>query len=1403
MSSDYRLVGSVDDHVWFQIEGYVGQPGRAVPSHEAEEYYNRFIVTGVFSDDEKLQFINSSVSIHFANAIRIASGYERVVITTPLLPSLHMHLNLLRSRPLSTEHSVLANQSVASICRKLFGGYRIVPKPCRGRNSGDGICMFNYECTQRNGEVEGACMDGFLFGACCRLPDGITFELPDQDLEYEHIQGEINNVLSSDNRLSSANNQNYSSYITKPQSSNNILKPFNHIQLNPQADTILLHQNGSVVSDDHDPEHLFKPSLIHRNNTSYGEGETILIHPTTRPGIELSTFSYVTGPNGYSTSTDSKSTLTNIVAVDSDVSDVSDSNKLELDSHTPEGLHTSTHKLPSTEGKHTTFYSMDTSSRPYPIGSTLSRPFFPDSTSMNEIEDEKLATKPLTSITPNYYSTRWPSNRPTPGFRPRPSTPGTKDKIIPTSSSTNSHGITDQDTDEGLVLVPTITVHYGHTKEPPVPEPEMYPESNSESINHIISMLGDGEVGGVIDPGPEPFPSTEVPNTHPGLSTWGYIDGKPSSSWGLLGTYKPSSTPSYSTNFFNKKPSTATIYFTPPKRPLYSTSTSILSGPSFSVTENVNKPAQHGEMESSSKPTRPNQVPTVIVLGPMSSDYTTSRPYNHYSSSGDKYSGTIITKRPQTHTSKPPSSLSWVQTSVTNTRPTSWDDDKIATKPTYSEMVSLITRRPTLSSLTTKKPSSFIVTKRPLTTDPTTVQDLYVEENYQTSGNDLVNFPPVRNPQLNMTGSSQQENPSVVQSTDYTVIEGNYPEDNIVLENDIATPAFTEDDKLNNKLQGFVSKIVGSLQGNFQELEDVVFKTNNNSFSSTIGIPLASRPPSTTKKPTSGVRPTPSRRPISSSPITTTKNPTRLSTSSARPSTPTRRPIKLSTSSKRPATSQTPKPIASQSQRPSVTTKPVNNQSQRPSTRPRPTSTTKRPTPPRRTPIPSSTSSISTTTRGPRPTYTSKRPRPTTKRSTTTSSTTQLIQVDDEEELQEISTKPVISTSTTEASTTASTTPKPVDYKRGQVLATHCEFTNKQLGECLGQVLATHCESTNKQLGECLRQVLATHCEFTNKQLGECLGQVLATHCEFTIKQLGECLGEVLATHCEFTIRQLGECLGPVLATHCESITRQLGECLGPVLATHCESTTRQLGECLGQVLATHCEFTTRQLGECLGQVLATHCEFTTRQLECGVRPLMHKNGRIVGGKGATFGEWPWQVLVRESTWLGLFTKNKCGGVLITSKFVVTAAHCQPGFLANLVAVFGEFDISGELESKRSITKNVKRVIVHRHYDAATFANDLALLELESPVSFDTHIVPICMPKDNEDFTGRMATVTGWGRLKYGGGVPSVLQEVQVPIIENPVCQEMFQTAGHAKTILSSFLCAGYANGQKDSCEVR
>uniref|UniRef100_T1IWG7 Peptidase S1 domain-containing protein n=1 Tax=Strigamia maritima TaxID=126957 RepID=T1IWG7_STRMM len=203
---------------------------------------------------------------------------------------------------------------------------------------------------------------------------------------------------------------------------------------------------------------------------------------------------------------------------------------------------------------------------------------------------------------------------------------------------------------------------------------------------------------------------------------------------------------------------------------------------------------------------------------------------------------------------------------------------------------------------------------------------------------------------------------------------------------------------------------------------------------------------------------------------------------------------------------------------------------------------------------------------------------------------------------------------------------------------------------------------------------------------------------------------------------------------------------------------------------------------------------------ECGIRPLAF-DGRIVGGSASSFGQWPWQVLVKEVAFLGFFSRNKCGGVLISSSFVLTAAHCKPGFFKNFLVVLGEYDPASEYELYPIVERNVRKVHQHPNFVPSTFENDLALLELDKPVEFQLHIVPICLPTTDEDFTGAMGFVSGFGRLSSGGRHASVLNHVSVPILSKKQCQEYFKASDTRVNVKDTYLCAGYKEGGKDSCE--
>lgn len=65
------------------------------------------------------------------------------------------------------------------------------------------------------------------------------------------------------------------------------------------------------------------------------------------------------------------------------------------------------------------------------------------------------------------------------------------------------------------------------------------------------------------------------------------------------------------------------------------------------------------------------------------------------------------------------------------------------------------------------------------------------------------------------------------------------------------------------------------------------------------------------------------------------------------------------------------------------------------------------------------------------------------------------------------------------------------------------------------------------------------------------------------------------------------------------------------------------------------------------------------RNVECGIPTMQSRpETRIVGGKNAPFGRWPWQVSVRRTSFFGFSSTHRCGGAVINEWFIATAGHC-------------------------------------------------------------------------------------------------------------------------------------------------
>lgn len=144
----------------------------------------------------------------------------------------------------------------------------------------------------------------------------------------------------------------------------------------------------------------------------------------------------------------------------------------------------------------------------------------------------------------------------------------------------------------------------------------------------------------------------------------------------------------------------------------------------------------------------------------------------------------------------------------------------------------------------------------------------------------------------------------------------------------------------------------------------------------------------------------------------------------------------------------------------------------------------------------------------------------------------------------------------------------------------------------------------------------------------------------------------------------------------------------------------------------------------------------------------------------------------------------------------MTAAHCVTGRKASdLKVVVGDYDISTTTETNSTVVIDAKTLIIHQNYNSDTSKNDIAIIELQNPISYNADVGPVCLPFSlrNDKLEDKTVTLVGWGTTEFGGPLAKKLQKVDVKTTTQAKC-----VANYPKSD-STMLCTNSPG--KDACQ--
>lgn len=179
---------------------------------------------------------------------------------------------------------------------------------------------------------------------------------------------------------------------------------------------------------------------------------------------------------------------------------------------------------------------------------------------------------------------------------------------------------------------------------------------------------------------------------------------------------------------------------------------------------------------------------------------------------------------------------------------------------------------------------------------------------------------------------------------------------------------------------------------------------------------------------------------------------------------------------------------------------------------------------------------------------------------------------------------------------------------------------------------------------------------------------------------------------------------------------------------------------------------------------------------------------RVVNGNATTIEHFPWIVSMQY------YGSHRCGGSIVTTNRILTAAHCTINISPNLLSIrAGSTDSQsgGQLVPVIEYTN-------HPSYNPTTLENDISVMFIEPRLITGTTAAVIPLPMHGSTVSdGIVANVAGWGALCEKCQGTNILQYVGLPILSNTECSSMY-----GESVSAGMLCAGFAQGGRDACQV-